>query len=81
MALGIAARRPAARDAEVGQVRADGEPDHDEREVDAGRYQRTGPELAQEGEDPRSPGEKHVDAYREEDVGAASGELHSRPKV
>ena len=74
-------RGPAAPDAEVGEVHADGEPDDDEREVDAGRDQRACAELAQEREDPRSPGEKHVDAYREEDVGAAPGELHRRPKV
>ena len=53
-----------ALDAEVGKVDANGESDHDEREVNARRDQRPRTELSQEGKDPRTPGEEHVDAYR-----------------
>ena len=56
--------RSPAFDAEVGKVDPDGEPDHDEREVYGRRDQSPRTELRQEGKDPRTPGEEHVDAYR-----------------
>ena len=57
--------RPSAFDAEIDEIDADGEPDHDEREVYGRRDQRPRPELREEGKDPRTPGEEHVDAYRQ----------------
>ncbi len=56
--------RPSALHTEIRQIDADSEPDHDEREVYARRDECPCPELTQEGKDPGSPGEEHVDAYR-----------------
>src|SRR5215204_711158 len=53
-----------ALDAEVGKVDANGEPYHDEREVYGRGDQRTRTELSQEGKNPRTPREEHVDTYR-----------------
>ena len=53
---------PTAFDAQIGQVEADGETEHDQREVYSGRHESPLLELLVEGDRPRYPDEQHVDA-------------------